>query len=426
MAQEIITQDGEVLTGIPAAEATSIILGLAKAEIDQQIATARQFPRALSTAVRGLTELATFSQEAAQGCNYALPRGGKSLTGPSIRFAEAAFQQWGNARVGARVVLVDKVEKFLEAEGIFHDLQTNAATTSRVRRRIVDRNGNLFNDDMIIVTGNAACSIAKRNAVLAGIPKAIWDPAYQASLQVSKGSAKTLVERRQRAFGALGAFGVTPAMIFDYLGVEGEADIGLDHMPALTAIHSSLKNEETTVEDLFGTVQTTNAADRKARGAAGGKDKPIDRKLADAVKGDKDKPKAGGKTEPTADPKADKEADQGAQDGATEGGQGEGSQGQPEGDHTEGDQGASGAAQDDAQGGEGASDGATDGADQEGAATGQNQGASEDDIEEAQDRGRAAAARGRARGSAPQGIKDSPELLAAWQQGYDAEKAAAD
>jgi hypothetical protein len=45
---------------------------------------------------------------------------------------------------------------------------------STVRRRIFDSRGRLFNDDMITVTGNAACAIAKRNAILSGVPKSAF------------------------------------------------------------------------------------------------------------------------------------------------------------------------------------------------------------------------------------------------------------
>lgn len=154
--------------------APSLVQHLVRAEIDMQISTAHQYPRSLTKISRNVLSLVTISAKAAEKCTYALPRGGKPITGPSIRLAEIVASQYGNCRIGARVVHVDRVEKYIEAEGIFHDLETNTATTARVRRRISDRNGKLLNDDMIIVTGNAACSIAKRNAIFGGVPEALW------------------------------------------------------------------------------------------------------------------------------------------------------------------------------------------------------------------------------------------------------------
>jgi len=252
----------------------SMVQQLVKAEIDIQVATAHQYPRSMTKANKNITSLATMSHAAAEECNYALPRGGKAITGPSIRLAEIVSSQWGNCRVGARVVHVDLKEKYVEAEGIFHDLETNAATTMRVRRRISGKNGKLFNDDMIIMTGNAACSIAKRNAILAGVPKAVWNEAYEAALRTIKGDQKTLVERRDGLTKAMAAFGLTPDDIFALLGVDGIDDITLEHMPVAMGMHNSLKSGEVTVEELFQTI-SSDKPQRKAGDITGGTNKVV-------------------------------------------------------------------------------------------------------------------------------------------------------
>jgi hypothetical protein len=278
---QIMQQGASVEGDIIDVETTSLAQQLTKAEIDQQIATAHRFPRSRAMVAEGILELATWSPGAAAECNYALPRGGKSLTGPSIRLAEIIAAEYGNCRVGARVVHVDRFEKYVEAEGVFHDLQKNTATTARVRRRIVDSKGRLFNDDMIIVTGNAACSIAKRNAILAAVPKALWMPAYEAALQVIKGEAKTLTERREGALRALGAFGVTPDMICTALEIEGVLEISLDHMPTLIAWHNALKDQTETVESLF----PVPSGGGKPAGGSADAPKGTAGKLSDIAKG---------------------------------------------------------------------------------------------------------------------------------------------
>lgn len=253
---EIVTQDGEVISGLPtgySGQEGSLAVSLARAEVDQQIATSRALPRNIKKAVDNIKSLATLDEKSAEECVYALPRGGKPIKGPSIRLAEIIASQWGNCRVGARVVHVDRHEKWVEAEGVFHDLESNTATTSRVRRRIVDKNGNLYSDDMIIVTGNAACSIAKRNAILGAVPKAVWRSAYDAVESVISGDVKTLVERRERAMKAFAAFGVTPDRVCEALGVASPDGITVDLMPILLGCHSALKSGEATVEELFPT-----------------------------------------------------------------------------------------------------------------------------------------------------------------------------
>lgn len=266
----------------------SMIGALAKAEIDTQVATAHAYPRSVARAIKNINSLVTISEAAAEECNYALPRGGKPITGPSVRLAEIVASQWGNCRIGARVVHVDRFEKYVEAEGFFHDLETNMATTARVRRRIVDRQGRLFNDDMITVTGNAACSIAKRNAILGGVPKAVWNEAYQTALATIKGDVKTLPERRDGAFKAFAAFGVTPEQIVEALDLGGIEDITLEHLATLIAMHKAIKDGEQTVEEYF-----PSAGKAKGGDAKGGQKKGTADKLADIADGAKGKEEDG-------------------------------------------------------------------------------------------------------------------------------------
>ena len=162
--------------GYDSATSASLAVQMAVAEVDQQIATAHAYPRSIDKVMKNILTLATLDEETAKECIYALPRANKIIPGPSIRLAEIMLSQWQNARVGTRVTHVDRFEKYVEAEGIFHDLETNVATTARVRRRISDKRGRLYDDDMIMVTSNAAAAIAKRNAILAGVPKGVLAP----------------------------------------------------------------------------------------------------------------------------------------------------------------------------------------------------------------------------------------------------------
>lgn len=233
----------------------SLAVQLSQAEIDQQIATARKWPRSIDNAIKTITQLATYDPETAQECIYALPRGkganAKTIEGPSIRLAELIAQQWGNNRCDARVVHVDRKEKYIEAEGVYHDLETNTAVRSKVRRRISDSRGNLYNDDMIIVTGNAACSIALRNAILRGVPKPIWRRAYEKAVGVVRGDERTLQARRGQLLDSFEVLGVTAAQVYAIAGVAGPHDVGLDQIVYLAGVYSAIKNNEVTVEDLL-------------------------------------------------------------------------------------------------------------------------------------------------------------------------------
>jgi hypothetical protein len=244
-------ETGEVTQALAQTIDMSLAVGLSRAEIDSQIQTARQFPRSITLASENILTLATLNLETATECNYALPRAGKVIQGPSIRLAEIIAQCWGNCRVAARVVTVDRKERFVEAEGVFHDLQTNAATLARIRRRIVDSKGRLFSDDMINMAGNACCSIARRNAILAGVPKGVWSNSYEQSKRVVVGSVKSIAKTREDAVAAFAEHGVKPEQIFHVLGLSGLDDITLHHVLILRGMFSALKSGESTLDEMF-------------------------------------------------------------------------------------------------------------------------------------------------------------------------------
>lgn len=256
----------------------SLAIEMGRVEIDQQIATARRYPRQLTRVAGNIKSLVTLDEETAEECMYALPRGGKPIKGPSIRFAEVVKAQYGNNRSASRVIAVDRIEKVVIAEGIFHDLETNTATRSETRRRIVGSNGKIYNDDMIIMTGNAAGSIALRNAILGGVPKALWRGAYNSVQSLIAGDIQTLGETRERAIKAMATFGVTPEQIFAAVGLAGVEDIKLDHIPVLRGMFAALKNGEATVEEMFARpggpalVANTGLTERLAASRGGAKE----------------------------------------------------------------------------------------------------------------------------------------------------------
>lgn len=247
----------------------SLAVRLAQVEIDSAVSTAKKFPRSLTHVKSNITDLVMLDEETAAECVYALPRGGKPIKGPSVRFAEIVASQYGNCHVGSRVVDVNRSEKYVEAEGVFIDLQSGMKRTARTRRRIVDSKGRLYNDDMIIVTGNAAASIALREAILKGVPKALWREAYDAAETVIAGDVKTLSVRRGDAIRAFAAYGVTPDQIFASLEVGGLDDIGLDHIGTLTAMFKGIKSGEQQVEEYFPAKSKAADGVEAARGTAG-------------------------------------------------------------------------------------------------------------------------------------------------------------
>lgn len=225
---------------------------LQRVEIDQQVATAKAYPRNVPKIKQELTALVTMDEDTADDCIYALPRGQKHIKGPSARFADALISYWGNARSGAFITQVNREEKFVEAIGSFQDVERNVIRQRRVRRPIVSSRGQIYNTDMINMTGNAACVIAERNAILNGIPKSLWSGAYEQAFALVAGTTKTLGEKLDRATKAFALQGITMEQVLEKLGYQDLSKIVPDDIVTLRGMITALKTGEETVETMFG------------------------------------------------------------------------------------------------------------------------------------------------------------------------------
>lgn len=228
-------------------EATSLAL-LTRAELDQQVSTAKAYPRSVAKFKAEALAMATLDQDTAASCFYSLPRGGKAIEGPSIRLAEIIGSAWGNLNYGARIV--DIGDKFITAQGICRDLERNVSMTAEVTRSISGKSGR-FNQDMIAVTCNAACAIALRNAIFKVVPMAYAKDVLAQARKVAIGDAKTLGARRTQMIEYFGKMGVEPKRILWLLDKPSIDDVNLEDMQVLVGLSTAIKDGDTTIEDAF-------------------------------------------------------------------------------------------------------------------------------------------------------------------------------
>lgn len=219
------------------------------ASFDVQVATARKFPRSITAFVRRAKEMATLNEDVAASCVYALPRDGKTIEGPSARLAEIVASAWGNLRIQAGVK--DHDDRFVTGRGEAWDVETNVAIGFEVRRRITNKIGKTYNDDMITMTGNGAASIALRNAVFKAVPSPYWRPIYLECRRVIAGDARTFASRRDEMLRLFMVMGVTTERVYQALGLKGVSDISLEHMVTLTGFYNALKDGDITIEEAF-------------------------------------------------------------------------------------------------------------------------------------------------------------------------------
>lgn len=235
---------------------------LERANVDSQVATAKRYPRDIRRSIDNSVVMATMNQETAQSCSYALPRGGKPIIGPSVHLAKIIVSNWGNMRTEAKVVQI--TEKQVISRGTCWDLETNVASAFEVRRNIIDSKGRRFSDDMITVTGNAANSIAYRNAVFSVIPKAIADRVYYAAQKFITGdlsdSDKLLKTRTNILNNFKNTYGIVENEVVKLCGKQTVNQIGADEISMLMGTIQALKDGDTTVDELMKPIRDSREA----------------------------------------------------------------------------------------------------------------------------------------------------------------------
>ena len=243
-----------------------------RSEVDMQISTAKAYPRDVQAAVKRIKELATLVRETAEDCFYVLRRNGAAgqttIEGLSVRMAEIIAGAWGNLRVQARIIGNDG--KTITAQAVCHDLETNFAVSVEVKRRITDKQGRTYSEDMQVVTGNAACAIAFRNAVLKVVPKAVTKKAINEVKQVALGKALDVETSRQNCIANFAKIGVTTEMLCQYLDIKSAEEIGKEQIFELRATWNAIKEGTTSVQETFVQPQEEKRIAEKAKSKAQG------------------------------------------------------------------------------------------------------------------------------------------------------------
>lgn len=232
---------------------SSAINAIERAQIDVQIATARQWPRNLAKVKDKMLSFATLDEDTAASCFYTLPArkggDGKALQGPSVRMAEIALACYQHIKAGSRIISDDG--KFITAQACVHDLENNVAIAIEVQRRVTNRDGKRYSDDMIATTGNAACSIALRNATFRVVPRALITPVYEAAKKVAVGEVKSLTVKRAKVIDRLKHAGATEDRIFAAVGVTKAEEIDLEKLETLIGLGTGMKEGTISLEEAF-------------------------------------------------------------------------------------------------------------------------------------------------------------------------------
>jgi hypothetical protein len=265
---------------------STMLEALNRSEVDMQIATAKAYPRDVQAALTKIETLAKMDKETAEDCFYVLRRNGSNgsqnvIEGLSVRMAEIIAGCWGNLRVQARIIGNDG--KTITAQAVCHDLESNFAVSVEVKRRITGKNGQTFSEDMQVVTGNAACAIAFRNAVLKVVPKAITKNIISRVKEVALGQAIDLETSRQNIIQYFAKLGVNEQQLFGYLGISKIDEIDTEMVFELRATANAIKEGTTTVQETFIKPAEEKAAAAKVKAKSEDAKKRADEAIARSV-----------------------------------------------------------------------------------------------------------------------------------------------
>jgi hypothetical protein len=227
--------------------------GVAIRQVDRAMAveTAFRRPRNIKSVIQKMRAIVFYDDASARACIYALPRAKKAIVGPGVNFADALSGSYGNCRDEPDHPEVDRKNKLVRCKALFIDLESNRETWATATRRIVDSKGMLYSDDMIAVTSQACAQIARRNAILHGVPRPIWHPLYEELLMKLRGVEATFPERRDELIALFATHGVDPKRIASALHVKTRDEITLDHMVVLQGMFEMLRSGEISAEEMF-------------------------------------------------------------------------------------------------------------------------------------------------------------------------------
>lgn len=230
------------------------------AEVQSAMVIAKKFPR---DPVKSMDRILNACQRPSLASTsiYQYSRGGASISGPSIRLAEAMAQQWGNVQYGIRELSQNNGESTVEAFAWDVETNTKQVKVFQVPHVRYTRNGTKKLTDPRDIYETVANNGARRlrACILGIIPSDVVEAAVnqcyqtmQANVDCSPGRVKKLVERFEE-------YGITREAIEKRIQCRIDA-IKPAQMISLISIGESLRDGMGSPSDFFDIKQETKTA----------------------------------------------------------------------------------------------------------------------------------------------------------------------
>lgn len=223
------------------------------AQVQGQVLVAQKFPRNQMEAYNRIIG-ACQRKGLAKGAIYSYPKGGKNVTGPSIRLAETIAQEWGHIDYG--IVEIEQCQGFSRMMAYAWDLQRNVRRTMSftVKHKRDTKSGSYeltdSRDIYEITANNGARRV--RACIMAIIPGDIIDDSVEECMKTNRRSIgdEPISEIMKKIVIAFDEFGVKPKDIEKRLGHNLDAVIP-EEVILLRSIYKSLNDGMAKREDFF-------------------------------------------------------------------------------------------------------------------------------------------------------------------------------
>lgn len=222
-------------------------------EVQTAMIIAKRFPRDPYTAYNKIMSDCQRTSLAEKAI-YEYPKGGQTVSGPSIHLARALARNWGNVKSGFKVLDANPKENIVMA--YCHDLETNyyeekIFTVPNVRHT---KKGDYPITDPREIYENVANQAARRerSCILSVIPADILDAALGQCQATLQGNSSVPLQDRIRAMINVFAdkYGVTAEMLETFMGRKTSA-FTMQSVIKLRGVYQALEDGTASVDQYF-------------------------------------------------------------------------------------------------------------------------------------------------------------------------------
>lgn len=251
--EQIANIYGESSAPVARNTATEMVTSRQMQEVQGQIVMAKKFPRNEVQSFNRIVQ-ACQRRSLAEKAEYEYPRGGQKVTGPSIRLAEVAAQNWGNIDFG--IIELEQRNGESQVMAYAWDLETNTRQTKifSVPHIRSTKKGNVPLSDPRDIYELVANQGARRMraCILGIIPGDVIEAAVEQCHKTLEGAEKKPLKDviREVSLYFQRDFNVPVEALEKYIGCRSEA-FSMNDCIRLRKVYNSLKDGMTKREEVF-------------------------------------------------------------------------------------------------------------------------------------------------------------------------------